>query len=73
MWSSWLRFPSSVEIVSDRSVADCEESLRGLIAESAIFEDEKPYKGFVNGYGGEMRQRMLLFGILPARSLLLLR
>lgn len=69
MWSDWLRFPVPIEMESDRSAADCAESFRDLIAESGRLEHQKPYRGYVNADGGEVRQRLLLFGILPARVL----
>jgi len=43
--------------------------LRSLIAESGRLEHQKPYKGYVNVDGGEVRQRMVMFGILPVRIL----
>jgi hypothetical protein len=68
----WLRFRSEVVITSARPLPVCTDALRSIIAAPATMnplESAKPYRGFVEEAGGQVRQKFPKYGIIPARVL----
>jgi hypothetical protein len=66
----WLLFPTQIEIRSSRSIAECAEAIRLVVAEPARMEKGKPYVGWVNELGGQIRQRFRYgLHVMPARVL----
>ena len=79
---SWLRFSTKVSARSPRSIDDCVNSLRGLIAPPRCFkrpERLRPFRGRIEGAHGWLRlpffrvtsrqpSRALIFDLIPIDS-----